>query len=490
MVTLEEELEGEFVQLEIEPNNQESIRIKLALLKEKDKNTYEHSMRVGLLATRIARHMHLDPKAFFYAGTLHDIGKLLIDPETLKKTEGFNEKDMQQMRKHPFYTRQMLRGIHEYSAEMALRHHRHQKNGYPKRLPKSPVPFSGNTRLMIDYHSRILSLADFYDAITTRVNDKFGEKRKLTSDEARSLMLLHNPDQRYLIKDLYDNGIFGEEGEPKDETITDEHDFLYASLWRDWTGTRTARETRRFVTLACVLEPLSDKAGCTTRNVDLNRFQKLEYFVAGAVNIGEAFEDLAQRALDSEGQPTLVYDLAYKAQADCKKNRAGGRVNQGIIELLTPIITAQIISDPGYTMTVDDILDKSKEVLRSSSPQDVAELIKMKRLAFDLSGYHDREVPNYEVDNVLDYYSKDLSNSHKPTSVKHNEEFVLGFPILRKVYHTIMDSRRTRLKSRVEESYTQARRENPEVSPGFIADCSAAGIYLILSHHPKDKVIR
>ncbi len=490
MATLEEQLEGTFVELNVVPKDRESIKTYLSILERKDSATYEHSIRVGILASRIARHMHLDSKALFYAGTLHDVGKTLIEPETLKKTEGFNDKDMEQMKKHPEYSYKILRGVHEFSAEVALRHHTYQEAGYPKKLPKPKIAFSKNTQLTIDFFARILSLADFYDAITSRVNDKFGTKRKLSSDEAKSILLIKNPDQRYLIEDLYTNGIFGEEEDEK--KTADSRDFLYDSLWSGWDGKRNPRETRRHITLACSLEPLSDKIGCTTRATDLTAHQKLEYFITGAINIGDSFEDLAKRVLDAGTQPSIIYDLAQKAQADCKKNRAGGRINQGIIEMLTPIVTAQMILDPNYKATPQEVLLKAKEILQKTSPEDVKKLIEMKRLAYDLSGYTDRVVPEYsEAKNVYDYYLLDLQNSQKPTSIKHNEEFVLGFPTVRKIYDLIMSSKKKGFNRKVEEAYTEMRRtDHASASAGLTADCTACGIYLVLSHHPKDKVVR
>lgn len=210
MITLEDLLNKAFTELNIDIKNQQSIHNYLEILKQKDQATYEHSIRVGLLASQIARHIHLDPKALFFAGTLHDIGKTLISSEILQKKEGFNEEDMKEMRRHSEYTYKLLSGIHEFSAEIALRHHRYQEEGYPKNLPKSKVHFSKNTKLMIDIFGRILSLADFYDAITTRNNDKFGEK-KLSQYEIKRILLEKNKDQKQLVERLYKNEIFGSE---------------------------------------------------------------------------------------------------------------------------------------------------------------------------------------------------------------------------------------------------------------------------------------
>ena len=206
----EEQLEGMFIELRINKTNQDSVMNHLNILKRKDKDSYEHSIRTGILLTKIAKHMHLNKKASFYSGTLHDIGKILIDPEILKKTENFTEKDMKEMKKHPMYTYQILRGVHEYSAVIALRHHKFQENAYPKIVPNFKIPFSKNSEVWINTYARLLCLADSYDAMTTRINDKFGEKRKLTQNEVKSILLEKNKDIGYLIEDFYDNKIFGE----------------------------------------------------------------------------------------------------------------------------------------------------------------------------------------------------------------------------------------------------------------------------------------
>lgn len=206
MEILEEKLENAFVELEISQTNQESIKNYLNILKKKDKDTYEHSIRVGLLGVKIAEYTNLNKKVLFFAGVLHDIGKVLIDSKLLKKTEGFNDKDMEEMKNHPEYAYKMLKGVHEFSAAIALRHHKFQENGYPKEIPDFKIPFSENTEESINNYAKILSLIDSYDALKTRINDK--EKRRLREDEVKSLLLNKNSDKIYFIEDLYKNKIF------------------------------------------------------------------------------------------------------------------------------------------------------------------------------------------------------------------------------------------------------------------------------------------
>ncbi len=490
MPSLEELLQSEFIELGAKEDSIDSVTSLLQVLKIKDNSTYEHSMRVALLGSRIAKYMNLDPKVLLFAGALHDIGKILIPPEILQKTEGFDERDMRIMRKHPEYTYDILRGIHEFSAEVALRHHRYQKNGYPKKLPRFKIDFSTGTRTSIDFYARLLALTDFYDAVTSRINDKFGERRKLTQEEAKSIMLMQNPDQRALVEKLYANAIFGDEEATVKEPAV--QDALYESLWKNWQEKRSPRETRRHVVIACSLEPLSEKYGCTTRASDVSPHLKLEYFIVGAVNIGDAFEDLARRVQDWGKQPKLIYDTAYRAQEECKRNRCGGRVNQGIIEMLVPIITSQQVFDADYAMPAEKVLDKAVEVMKSTSREDVDELVKMKRLANRLCEYYDRDVPEHpDSKNVYDYYSLDLESSVKPTSIKHNGEFVHGFPAIREIYENILRSQKRIFNRKIEDAYAIARGGmHRDVSVGLTADCVAAAIYLVLSNHPKERIVR
>jgi len=213
-VNLEQELDAEFDVLEISPEQRESLQTYLTLVRKRDEETWEHSVRVGLKGAEVARFIHIvDPKALFYAGLLHDVGKALTDPDSLRKKEGFDEKDMRELRRHPMDGYKLLRGIHDFSAQILLRHHQFVGKGYPERLPRGHIDFSKGTQAMIGYFARILGLVDFHDALTHRENDKFspGHPRLPTDEEAKGILLGANRDQTYLISELYDAGIFGGE---------------------------------------------------------------------------------------------------------------------------------------------------------------------------------------------------------------------------------------------------------------------------------------
>lgn len=486
---LEAQLSATFLELGISDDHKNSALELIKPLKEKDeihRAHYEHSIRVGLLAKRIGALMNLDQKALFFAGIFHDLGKSEIDESLLGKTDPWTDEDYNKIREHPVTGFEKLKGKFDFSAEIIVRHHRFQENGYPLDLPPFNHDYSQGSEVLINEYARILALADVYDALH-RENSKFGEKRKLTDNEIEAQMLAHNPDRKDLVHNLFRAGIFKNSDKLAQNNIQRE---IYENIW-DEDNIRTPRETGRQVMLAASLEPIAGKEGNTTRYSNSSRYLKLEYFIAAGINLGESFELLAQRINDIGIQPEIIYDLAFKAQRDSLKNRAGGRVNQGIIELLIPIVASHHIYNSDGSISGEEVLRKANIVLASTSIGDIENLIKMKKLAYALSGYSDRVTPEYpEVKNVLEYYKKDLEFCEKPTSIAHNSEFVKGFPTVKLIYDSLSELNSDCFAERIEEAYRLALvNHNEKVGRGFIADCIAAGIYLYLSQNSKEKII-
>lgn len=194
-----------FTELSVRPNDREAIQTLMQALKIKSEATYEHCKRVAVTATKIAEYLKLNPKPAFISGCLHDVGKALIPLHVLHKDGKFTNEDMKIMRSHVIHGYNLTKDIFPFSAEIILRHHRWQKNVYPKKLPKNTVPFSKNTKLLIDYYSRIIALADFYDALNTRNNGKF--KDDLRASDMRQIFIDNNIDQKYLIESLYSDKV-------------------------------------------------------------------------------------------------------------------------------------------------------------------------------------------------------------------------------------------------------------------------------------------
>jgi diguanylate cyclase (GGDEF)-like protein/putative nucleotidyltransferase with HDIG domain len=128
----------------------------------RDAYTGEHSAEVGELAARIAGHMGLEVdqvELLRLAGSLHDVGKLAIPEEILRKPGPLNEAERVVLERHPQIGHRMLDSLGvEPVATWVLHHHeRWDGSGYPNRLTGPEIPLG----------ARILFVADAYDAMTT-----------------------------------------------------------------------------------------------------------------------------------------------------------------------------------------------------------------------------------------------------------------------------------------------------------------------------------
>jgi diguanylate cyclase (GGDEF)-like protein len=128
----------------------------------RDAYTGEHSAEVGELAARIGARMGLDTnevELLRLAGSLHDVGKLAIPEEILRKPGPLSSAERLVLERHPQIGFRMLDSLGiEPVATWVLHHHeRWDGAGYPSKLPGTNIPLG----------ARILFVADAYDAMTT-----------------------------------------------------------------------------------------------------------------------------------------------------------------------------------------------------------------------------------------------------------------------------------------------------------------------------------
>lgn len=208
---LEQKLEDAFNELAIPRKQQDSLKIYLELIRRRDEETWEHSIRTGLKGIEVANYIHIvHPKVLFYAGLLHDVGKALTNPKSLKKNKGFNKSDARELKRHIEDSYRLIMGDYKFSAEIVYFHHEYKEKGTLKKLPNLGISFSKGSEVNIRYYARILALIDFYDSVTYRENDKFSPSnpRLPTKEETKQILLEHNPDQIHFINELYKDGIF------------------------------------------------------------------------------------------------------------------------------------------------------------------------------------------------------------------------------------------------------------------------------------------
>ena len=129
----------------------------------KDSETEGHSKRVTAYTILLARNMGISPgeiKVIGRGAFLHDIGKMAIPDEILRKPGKLNSQEQEIMREHCSRGYQMLRKIPFLSeaAEIVFTHQEHYDgSGYPRRLHGNEIPVG----------ARIFAVADTLDAITS-----------------------------------------------------------------------------------------------------------------------------------------------------------------------------------------------------------------------------------------------------------------------------------------------------------------------------------
>jgi putative nucleotidyltransferase with HDIG domain len=129
----------------------------------KDSETQGHSKRVTAYTIVLARAMGIAPaevKAIARGAFLHDIGKMAIPDNILRKPGALSEQEQIVMREHCARGYHILRKIPflRDAAEIVFTHQEHHDgSGYPAGLLSSEIPIG----------SRIFAVADTFDAITS-----------------------------------------------------------------------------------------------------------------------------------------------------------------------------------------------------------------------------------------------------------------------------------------------------------------------------------
>ena len=148
----------------IKQNSLNAVQALAESLEARDPYTSGHSSRVTDYAVRIAKTLGVSQtsvETLRYAGRLHDIGKFGIDEATLHKNAALSEEEWGVIREHPVKGERIVQWLGFLDrAKPVVRHHheRWDGEGYPDGLKGEEIPFL----------TRILSVADCYDAMTSQ----------------------------------------------------------------------------------------------------------------------------------------------------------------------------------------------------------------------------------------------------------------------------------------------------------------------------------
>jgi len=145
-----------------------SLKALTSSIDAKDQYTRGHSERVALIsrwiAERIAEQRPLDEEQIhriYLAGLLHDIGKIGIDEQVLRKNGKLTPEERECIQRHPSIGASILRGIKQMRdivPGVLCHHERIDGSGYPDGLRGNEIPLTG----------KIVGLADSFDAMTSK----------------------------------------------------------------------------------------------------------------------------------------------------------------------------------------------------------------------------------------------------------------------------------------------------------------------------------
>lgn len=132
----------------------------------KDKETGNHIKRVSEFSKAIAESLGMDDvfvETIYYASPLHDVGKIGIPDRILIKPGKLTPEEWNIMKNHTILGYELLKNspssIIRTASRIAFTHHeRWDGTGYPDGLSGEEIPLPG----------RIVALADFFDALTSK----------------------------------------------------------------------------------------------------------------------------------------------------------------------------------------------------------------------------------------------------------------------------------------------------------------------------------
>lgn len=142
----------------------ESVLCTLGLsVESRDPYTEGHCERLAQNASSLGLHLGLDEEAIVAlrrGGYLHDLGKIAVPDEILKKGSNLTPEEWEVMKQHPITGENICRPLKSLRLVLPIIRHHHEHSdgsGYPDGLRKRDIPLL----------PRVLQVVDVYDALRT-----------------------------------------------------------------------------------------------------------------------------------------------------------------------------------------------------------------------------------------------------------------------------------------------------------------------------------
>ncbi|MEX0676684.1 MAG: HD-GYP domain-containing protein [Pirellulales bacterium] len=137
------------------------VRALTSAIDAKDPYTCGHSDRVARVSVRLAEELGCDQKqidTIYLSGLLHDVGKIGIDDNVLRKPGKLTEAEFEHIKTHTEIGHKILSDIKQLDEVLPVVLHHHEQwngKGYPRGLAADAIP----------YLARIVAVADSFDAM-------------------------------------------------------------------------------------------------------------------------------------------------------------------------------------------------------------------------------------------------------------------------------------------------------------------------------------
>ena len=165
-----------------ELENAEAVLVALALgIESRDPYTGNHCERLARYAADLGHHIGLDGDSIIAlkrGGYLHDLGKVSIPDDILKKGTRLTPDEWEIMKQHPVIGESICRPLKSFQNVLPIIRHHHEHwdgSGYPGQLAGDKIPLL----------ARIIAVADAYTAM---VSDR-PFRRAFSTDEAVDRMI-------------------------------------------------------------------------------------------------------------------------------------------------------------------------------------------------------------------------------------------------------------------------------------------------------------
>ncbi|HKX83305.1 MAG TPA: HD-GYP domain-containing protein, partial [Pyrinomonadaceae bacterium] len=139
-----------------------TVKALAAAIDGKDKYTRGHSERVARISVAIGRQLALpedELETLRISALLHDVGKIAIDDNILKKPAALTNEEFAIMKTHPqkgYKIMSQIPAMKDFLPGMYMHHEMVNGMGYPQGLKDEEIPLQ----------AKIVSVADTFDAMT------------------------------------------------------------------------------------------------------------------------------------------------------------------------------------------------------------------------------------------------------------------------------------------------------------------------------------